>query len=257
MITFCPLASGSKGNAILLTTPEGNLLIDAGLSAKALIERLQSFTVPLESLKAILITHEHQDHIAGLKTLGLRYRIPVLANYATAEAIVESIGECPRFTIFTTGEAFEFCGMTIHPFSVQHDGVDPIAFTVTAEGKKIGICTDLGFVTNTVRHALSNCQILYIEANHEPEMVFASNRPEIYKKRVLSRTGHLSNEEAARLIADVAHADLRHVFLAHLSSECNTPDTALRVVSELLAKEGIHIPLDIAHQHSVSSAVKL
>ena len=257
MITLCPLASGSKGNAVLLKTHEGNILFDAGISVKALKDKLDLLNVSVESIKAILVSHEHHDHIAGIKTLSLRYNIPILANYATAEAIVETIGECPRFTIFTTGESFEFLGMTIHPFSVQHDGVDPIAFTVMAEGKKIGLCTDLGFVTGSVRHALRDCHILYVEANHEPEMVHASSRPDIYKRRVLSRTGHLSNEASAHLIADVAHPRLRHVFLAHLSSECNTHDTARRVVSEFLARQGIHITIDIAHQHQLSTPVSL
>ena len=147
--------------------------------------------------------------------------------------------------------------MKIHPFSVQHDGVDPVALTIVAEGKKIGLCTDLGFVTGSVRHALRDCHILYVEANHEPEMVHASSRPEIYKRRVLSRTGHLSNEEAARLIAEVANPDLHLVFLAHLSSECNTHDTARRVVSEFLARQGLHLTLEIAHQHQVSASVSL
>lgn len=255
MITIAPLASGSKGNAVLLKTQAGNVLFDAGISAKALKERLDLLNVSLDSIKAILVTHEHHDHICGIKTLGLRHNIPILANYATAEAIVETIGECPRFTIFTTGEPFEFLQMKIYPFSVQHDGVDPIAFTVTTEGKKIGICTDLGFVTGSVRHALKDCHVLYVEANHEPDMVHASSRPDIYKRRVLSRTGHLSNEEAARLIADVANPSLHHVFLAHLSSECNTHDTAKRIVSEFLFRQNIQVTIDIAHQHQISTSI--
>ncbi len=257
MITFCPLASGSKGNAVVLRTETGTVLFDAGISTKALTARLDALGIPLESLRAIFISHEHHDHIAGLKTLALRHNIPVFANYATAEAIVETIGECPRFTIFTTGEPFEYLGMSILPFSIRHDSVDPIAFTVTAEGKKIGLCTDLGFISGSIRHALQDCHILYVEANHEPEMVHASSRPDIYKRRVLSRTGHLSNEEAAKLIADVSHADLRQVFLAHLSSECNTPQTAKSVVNSFLECRGIHLSIDIAHQHQMSTKIVL
>ena len=247
-ITFCPLASGSKGNALFLGTPKGNVLFDAGVSAKVLKERLETLGVGLESIRAIIVSHEHHDHIAGIKTLCSRYAIPVIANYATAEAIVESIGECPSCTIFTTGEPFEFLGMEICPFSVRHDGVDPTAFTVRVGKTKVGICTDIGFVTETVRHELRGCNVLYIEANHEPSLVFASSRPEIYKQRVLSRTGHLSNEEAAQLICDVAGSDLRKVYLAHLSSECNAPETARRVVSEILQQRGVRVELDIAHQ---------
>ena len=247
-ITFCPLASGSKGNALFLGTPGGNVLFDAGISAKLLKDRLEPLGVSLESIRAVIVSHEHHDHIAGIKTLCSRYAIPVIANYATAEAIVESIGECPACRIFTTGEPFELLGMEILPFSVRHDGVDPTAFTVRVGSLKIGICTDIGFATPTVRHALRGCHVLYIEANHEPSLVFASSRPEIYKQRVLGRTGHLSNEEAAQLICDVAGGDLQKVYLAHLSSECNTPETAKRIVSEILQQRGVRVELNIAHQ---------
>ena len=142
--TFCPLASGSKGNSVFLGTPNGNILFDAGLSVKLLKERLATIGVALESIRAIIVSHEHHDHIAGIKTLASKFSIPIIANYTTAEAIVESIGECPPCTIFTTGEPFEFLQMEVHPFSVQHDGVDPTAFTVQIGNSKIGICTDIG-----------------------------------------------------------------------------------------------------------------
>lgn len=254
MSFFCPLASGSKGNSLLLHSKQGNILFDAGISAKALSEKLESFSLSLDSIKAIVITHEHHDHIAGLKTLALRHSIPILANYATAEAIVESLGECPSFKIFTTGEQFEFLGMTFFPFSTLHDSIDPIGITVSVEGKKLGICTDLGFVTQTLRHHLEKSNILYIEANHQPELVHASSRPDLYKKRVLSRTGHLSNEEAARLIVDIAHPQLERVYLAHLSSECNTPETALRIVSGIVKQHiSMQIDMSIAFQDIVSA----
>lgn len=253
MSFFCPLASGSKGNASLLKTEKGNILIDAGLSAKALSDRLQAVNASLESIKAIFITHEHQDHIAGLKSLAFKYSIPVIANYATAEAIVECLGDCPSFKIFTTDEPFEFLGMEIHPFSVRHDGVDPVGLSIKVEGKKLGICTDIGFVTHTVRHHLKGSNIVYIEANHQPEMVHASTRPDIYKRRVLSQTGHLSNEAAGKLLLDIMSPTLEHVFLAHLSSECNTPETALRVISGILGHErAAKIKLSVAYQDTLS-----
>lgn len=252
MTLLCPLASGSKGNAVFLKTPRATILIDAGISAKLLKERLETLHCSIESIDAILISHEHHDHISGLKTLCSRYNIPIIANHATAEAIVEDVGECPKFHIFTTGEPFEFLGLEIFPFTIQHDGVDPVAFTIQTSNAKIGLCTDIGFVTPTVRHRLAASQILYIESNHEPSLVHASSRADIYKRRVLSRTGHLSNTEAAQLIADLAHPDLRHVYLAHLSSECNTHETALRVVSSFLAERGLHPKLSIAFQNEVS-----
>lgn len=247
---FCPLASGSKGNAVLLHTPSATILFDAGLSAKTLREKLLPFNLGIESIDAIVLSHEHQDHIAGLKTLGLRYHIPIIANYATAEAAVEYIGECPKFSIFTTGEPFEFRGIEFRPFSVQHDGADPAAFTVQVGATKIGLCTDIGFVTSSVRHELSGCHILYIEANHQVAMVHASSRPDIYKRRVLSRTGHLSNEEAALLLGEIAHGGIKQVYLAHLSSECNAPDVAIHTVQSWLDRHQLSLPLSVAPQGS-------
>lgn len=258
MSFFCPLSSGSKGNASLLTTKTGNILIDAGISVRSLSEKLSQLHCSIESLKAIFITHEHHDHIGGLKSLAFKYSIPVLTNYATAEAIVEALGDCPTFKIFTTEDPFEFLGIEFLPFSVRHDGVDPVGITIKTEGKKVAICTDIGFITHTVRQHLQDSNIVYIEANHEPSMVHASNRPDIYKRRVLSQTGHLSNEDAGKLIASIASPHLEHVFLAHLSSECNTPETALRVVSNILGQElTTKIRISIAHQDMMSDKALL
>ena len=128
---FCPLASGSKGNAIFLGTEHTKILIDAGISAKIVAERLDLIGVAITDIDAILITHEHTDHIKGLSSLALRYNIPVFANSDTAKSIVEILGEAPKFKIFSTGETFEFGDIEVHPFSIQHDTLDPVAFTIT------------------------------------------------------------------------------------------------------------------------------
>lgn len=257
MIGFCPLASGSKGNSIFFGSANTKILIDAGLSAKATRERLDQIGVRLEEIDAILITHEHHDHICGLKTLAFRYGIPVMANHETAKGIVESIGDCPKFKIFSTGETFEFMDLEIHPFSIQHDTLDPVAFTIKNNGRKFGFCADLGFATSLVRNQLKDADYLYLEANHEPSMVHSSHRPMIYKQRVLSRSGHLSNEAAAELLAEVAHSGLKHVHLAHLSSECNTPQVALNVINDILGRHGISLDLTVAPQHEISAAIRL
>lgn len=256
LIGFCPLASGSKGNCIFLGTPQLKLLIDAGLSAKATKEKLATIGVDIQDLDAILITHEHFDHIQGLKTLALKMGIPVLANHETAKGIVEQFqGECPKFKIFSTGETFNFGDLEIHPFTIPHDTLDPVAFTIKLDGLKLGFCTDLGFVSSLTQHQLQACDYLYIEANHQPSMVHASSRPMIYKQRVLSRNGHLSNEACGQLLSKIAHPGLKHVHLAHLSSECNTPETALGVVNGILEEHGIHLEMCIAPQHMISKAV--
>jgi phosphoribosyl 1,2-cyclic phosphodiesterase len=253
---FCPLASGSKGNAIYLGTKKTKILIDAGISTKAIKSKLESIQVDLADIDAILITHEHTDHIQGIKTLSDKYGIPILANQETAKGIVEALHTCPKFKIFCTGETFQFGDLEIHPFSIQHDTIDPVAFTIFANDLKLGFCTDLGFVTSLVQNQLQGCDYLYLEANHQPSMVHASPRPMIYKQRVLSRSGHLSNEECGHLLSTVFNSKLKHVHLAHLSSECNSPEKALTVVKEILQTNGIfNLDISIAWQDKVSKPI--
>lgn len=247
---YCPLASGSKGNSIFLGTRKTKILIDAGISGRETLKKLAEIEVELEEIQAILITHPHTDHIQGLKTLACRKGIPVLANVETAKEIYSLLGECPKFKIFTTGETFQFGDLHIHPFSIPHDTVDPVAFTITTDSLKVGLCTDLGFVTKLVQTHLMHCDYLYIEANHEPSMVHASSRPPIYKQRVLGRSGHLSNDACAQLLSEIGHPKLRHIHLAHLSQECNSPSTATEKIRE---KIGSFIPLDIAPQERIGS----
>lgn len=253
MIGFCPLASGSKGNAIYFGTKETRVLIDAGISAKALVERLKEINVDLKTIEAILITHEHTDHIAGLAVLAERMKIPVLANAETAKGIVEAIGVRPRLKIFATDEPFCFGDLEIHPFSVPHDTMDPVAFTIRTNGVKVGLCADLGTVTSLIRKQLEKCDYLYLEANHQPSMVHASSRPQVYKTRVLGKQGHLSNQECAALLRAIYHPGLKHIHLAHLSSECNAPEVALEIVREALA--GKEVELSIAWQDRVSKPI--
>lgn len=255
MIGYCPLASGSKGNCIYLGTPQCKILIDAGISAKALRAKLAEIKVDISEIDAILITHEHTDHIQGLKILAYQYNIPVFANTETAKGIVEYFQETPKFKIFSTGETFSYRDLTIHPFSIQHDTVDPVAFTIRVDDLKLGFCADLGFVTSLVQTHLTDCDYLYIEANHEPSMVHACSRPMVYKQRVLSRSGHLSNDACGQLLANVAHDKLKHIHLAHLSSECNSPEVAMRQVQKQLDQKGVKLDISIAYQDVVSRGI--
>ena len=257
MIEICPLASGSKGNCIYLSTPETKILIDAGLSTKATRVKLASIGVSLEDIDAIMITHDHIDHIQGLKVMAHALGIPVLANHETAKGIVNAFGGYPKLKIFTTGETFEFSDLEIHPFSIPHDTLDPVAFAIRHENLKLCFCTDLGYVTPLVKKNLENSDFLYVESNHDPELVYASRRPDVYKKRVLGKTGHLSNASCAELLLHVAHSGLKKVFLAHLSSECNTPTHALDTVQGLLKQNGIILDISIAHQDTVSEMTRM
>lgn len=255
MIGFCPLASGSKGNCIYIGTSKTKILIDAGLSSKLIVQRLEEIGVAIGEIDAILVTHEHTDHIKGLGTLGCRYGIPVFANGDTAKALFSLLDEMPKFKIFSTGESFQYGDIEIHPFSVQHDAIDPVAFTIRLDGLKLGFCADLGFATTLVVSQLQKCDYLYLEANHHPPMVHASSRPKRYKERVLSRQGHLSNEECARLIGEIYHQGLKHVHLAHLSSECNAPELALDMIQKKLAELRAETEVSIAFQDRLSRAI--
>lgn len=252
MIGFCPLASGSKGNSHYLGTPHAKILIDAGLSGKATKEKLEEIGVSIDEIDAILVTHDHTDHILGLKTLALRYQIPVFANMETAKGIVDYLFECPKFKIFSTGDSFEFMDLEIHPFSIPHDTLDPVAFTIKTQGIKLGVCTDLGFVTSQVIYELQGCDYLLVEANHDIQMVYESKRPSVYKQRVLGKNGHLSNPDCAKLLASVAHDSLKRAYLAHLSSECNTPEIALNTIKTILQEGGIDLNLTVAPQNKIS-----
>ena len=252
---FCPLASGSKGNSTYVGTDDTKILIDVGISAKALLTKLGEINVDIGQIDAILVTHEHTDHIKGLLTVAKKLAIPVFANSDTAKGIYAALGEHPKFKIFSTGESFAFGDLEIHPFSIQHDTLDPVAFSIKAEKYKLGFCTDLGFVTTLVKTHLQDCDYLVVEANHEPSMVHACARTMVYKQRVLSRQGHLSNDACADLLIDVFHNGLKHVHLAHLSSECNSSDLALKIVGEKLSQKGLEVDISIAFQDKTSKPI--
>lgn len=255
MIGFCPLASSSSGNCIYLGTKHTKILIDCGISGKRCKEALAKIDVDITEIDAVIVTHEHGDHIRGLKVLAFRHGIPVIANQETAKAIAGIFGDCPKFKIFGTGETFEYQDLCIHPFSIQHDAADPVAFTIHIEQMKLGFCTDLGFASSLVTSRLMECDYLYLEANHEPSMVHACARPMVYKQRVLSRSGHLSNAACGQLLNAVFNPKLKHVHLAHLSSECNSPEMAEKVVREQLDEAHRHIPITVAHPREVGNFI--
>lgn len=253
MFGFCPLASGSKGNCIFVGTKKARVLIDAGISYKAISEKLDAIGVDIDTIEAILITHEHVDHIKGLATWVEKRKIPILVNAETAKGIYSALHIKPKFKIFTTGEPFEFGDLLVRPFSVPHDTLDPVGFTMQVEGIKVGFCADIGHVTSLVRKELERCDYLYLEANHEPSMVHACSRPQVYKQRVLSKQGHLSNQDCAALLKSLLHPKLKHVHLAHLSSECNNPELALKTAEQAIEGQGVEV--SIAFQDQVSKPI--
>lgn len=248
---ICSLASGSKGNSFYIGTPKTKILIDAGIGIQTLQKRLQEINIDVADINAILISHEHIDHIRSISVLSTKYKIPLFTNSETAKAIITLLPGPFRFKIFSTEEYFHFRDLKILPFSIQHDALDPVAFIIEIDSIKIGVCTDLGFITSLTKKYLEKCNYLVLESNHEVNLVHASSRSTIYKRRVLSRMGHLSNDDCGKLLQDIFHEELRHVILAHLSSECNRHDLALDKIkihcSEIASPE----TLSIAYQDQI------
>ncbi len=241
------LGSGSAGNAIVLHTAEGALLVDAGFSAKELRRRLLAAGIPEASLRAIIITHEHLDHVGALRVLANALKLPVYVNRPTA-AVLRDKGQAPEagLQLFTAGTAFSIGGFTIEPFSIPHDAADPMAFAIHWGGRKIGIATDLGHANPLVQHHLRECDLLMVESNHDPDMLWNSDRPLALKQRIRGRNGHLSNDDCAKLVQQVLHARTRHLVLAHASRDCNRYDLAESVLRTCLTGLGRAADLTLA-----------
>lgn len=235
---FCVLGSGSRGNATYIESGNEALLIDAGFSGVEMVRRLADIDASPEKIAAILVTHEHHDHLKGVGILARKLGLTVIANDPTLRAGEKKLGKILNYHGFTTGESFNFAGFFIHPFSVSHDSADPVGFVISREGCSLGYCTDTGMVSRLIHHRLSACHGLIIEANHDPEMLMNGPYPLHLQQRVRSRSGHLANEDAARFIGSLVHDGLQHVVLAHLSETNNEPSLALNRVMAVLDEKG-------------------
>jgi phosphoribosyl 1,2-cyclic phosphodiesterase len=244
------LGSGSSGNCAYLEAGETRILIDAGFSLRQIRQRLATIGRGPENLTGILITHEHSDHVQSLAQFSEKLRIPVYCNRPTREAIEYQLQVKLDARLFSTGSTFELGDLVVETFSVPHDAQDPVGYLIkTAEGN-IGLLTDLGHATRLVLERVRRANVLVLEANHDIKMLQeCPTRPWSLKQRILSRHGHLSNEAAAAAAEHIMSADLRHLYLGHISRECNRPELALRVVSERLEKIGAqHVRLELTSQ---------
>ena len=233
------LASGSSGNCAYLETDTTRLLIDAGLSARQIRQRLLGIGRTPENLSGILVTHEHTDHTQGLGVLATKLEIPIYCNRLTKEAIELQFDGRFDFRLFTTGNSFEAGDVNVDTFSVPHDAYDPVGFLLRTDAGNIGFLTDLGHATKLVVERVRPAHVLVLEANHDVKMLQDdTRRPWSTKQRILSRHGHLSNDAAAELAGQIVSAELRHLYLGHLSSDCNRPALAHSVVSRTLLSAG-------------------
>jgi phosphoribosyl 1,2-cyclic phosphodiesterase len=253
------LGSGSAGNCAYLETDETRLLIDAGFSGRQIRQRLATIGRTPESLHGILITHEHTDHVQGLATLAARLQVPLYCNRLTKEAIETQLQTRFDCRIFTTGSTFEVGDVTVDTFAVPHDAYDPVGFLLRTVAGSVGFLTDLGHATKLVIERVRCANILLLETNHDLKLLQEdTKRPWSIKQRILSRHGHLSNDAAADLAEQIVSGDLRHLYLAHLSRDCNRPELAHSVVSGRLVRLGAnHICVESTFQDAPNSTLVL
>lgn len=254
-LSLCVLASGSKGNAIYVSDGHSEILFDAGLSGVQIERRMQSKNLNPDRLRAIVVSHEHADHISGVGVLSRRYKLPVYISPKTLESAAGAIGKMHEVVPFECGRSFRIDDLLIHPFPISHDAEDPAGFTVQQNGSKIGIATDLGIASAVVKQHLSGCRLLVLEANHDEQMLAEGSYPWPLKQRIRSRNGHLSNAETENLLQEIVHDHLRHVILAHLSAENNSPEKALQQIARSIGNSGIHVT--VASQDSCSDLLRV
>ena len=240
---FLSIASGSSGNCLYAGNEDSSVLIDAGISKKKIVSGLDTINVNPDKVDGILITHEHSDHIKGLGIMLRAYGIKAYATEETFDEIMRtsSIGKVDTslFNCIKPDESFNIGSLNIKPFSISHDAVNPICFTISDSSGKIGIATDLGYYDDYIIDNLMDSQILLLEANHDVNMLQVGIYPYKLKQRILSNEGHLSNENSGRLICRLLDGGLKHIFLGHLSKENNYPELAYETVrSEIRAGYG-------------------
>ncbi len=253
-LAVCILASGSKGNSIYISDGQTSVMIDAGLSGIELQRRLAARELSVDDLDAIVVSHEHSDHIKGAGILSRRFKLPVYINQKT-EAAVADLGNVHELRWFECGRAFRIGNLHIHPFSISHDAEDPAGFNIRQNGTTMAVATDLGFATVLVKEHLKHCSLLILEANHDPHMLEDGPYPWPLKQRIQSRVGHLSNGDSKKLLQELQHDNLQHVILAHLSETNNTPQKAYDEVVQALTR--CNAKLTVAEQYVAGPVIYL
>jgi phosphoribosyl 1,2-cyclic phosphodiesterase len=247
----CTLASGSSGNSLFIETEKTRILVDAGISPRQLNIRLKTLDVQMPAIDAVVITHEHTDHTVALPYID----VPV---YVASATVFHWKDRVKNLHEFDSGSQFSIKDLLISPFSVPHDALDPVGFTIQTHHKKLGIVTDIGSVTNLVRERLKGSNILVLEFNHDQQLLLYSSYPWELKQRIKSRVGHLSNEEGAKLLKNLIHDGLCHVVLAHLSEVNNKPKAALEAASLVLVKNGAEqIGLSVAPRKTLGEVIRI
>ncbi|MSR36051.1 MAG: MBL fold metallo-hydrolase [Gemmatimonadetes bacterium] len=246
----CCLGSGSGGNSLLVEVEGTRVLVDAGFSARDLEARLASIDLEPAALDAILVTHDHSDHTKGVGVFARRHGTPVYLTERTRLACHALFRGDERTELYRVAHPFRLGGLRVEPFLTVHDAADPVGIALidVATGARLGVATDLGRPTAGMQHALSSCDFLVLEANHDEVMLRVGPYPWSVKARIASSHGHLSNRAAARFVGDLVHPRLAGILLAHLSNECNDPGLAQEVVGTQLEQKRWHGWLGVAKQ---------
>lgn len=234
MFKFCSLYSGSSGNSLFVQTDKTKLLIDCGESAKKIVSALDDIDIDIQNINAILVTHEHIDHVKSLGTLSKKFDIPIYTNIETLNAMPEQINKTKTDNIhlFDFSKDFEIGDLQIHPFSIPHDAANPSAFNITKNNTKLSIATDIGHITPEILKNLEKSKFLLLEANYDPNILKCSPYPYKLKERISGPLGHLSNDLAGKTISHLMQSGLNTVMLGHLSKENNFPELAYKTVMD-------------------------
>lgn len=250
---ICTLASGSSGNCLYVESGETRILVDAGISLRQITLKLRKLDMDLTAIDAVIVTHEHSDHTAALRNIGLPVHVARATTHLWADK-VDALRE------FDTDTSFTIKDMLITPFSVPHDALDPVGFSIeTGDGRKIGIVTDIGSVTALVRERLKESDALVLEFNHDNDILLYSHYPWDLKQRIRGRLGHLSNHQAAELLSELVHCGLKHVVLAHLSQVNNRPEVAFASASDALrrAGQGAEVRISVAPRKTLGEVLSI
>lgn len=240
-LRFSILASGSTGNAAVIANEEVKVLVDAGLSVKKIEQHLIELDIRCAEISAILVTHEHADHIKGLGPLARKYGIPVYANEKTWDQLIRSIGDIDDTLkkVIHTGSMLDFGKLKVESYAISHDAAEPVGFSFFQGDFKLSLATDLGYVSGKVKEKLIDSDVLVFESNHDIGMLRMGRYPWNIKRRILSDTGHLSNEAAGEALCDLISQKTRRIYLAHLSRDHNLMDLAKLTVHNILQENGI------------------
>ena len=243
---ICTIASSSSGNCTLVTDGRVNILIDAGISMRRIATGLRRAGIAPEDLTAVLVTHEHSDHISGLPMLTKHFDIPVYATFGTAEGMRKA---CPGAKMdmneFAAGEAFDIGGLYVQSFSTPHDTPESVGYRITGGNSTFVLATDTGFLSETLLDAAKGANAAVIEANHDTDMLRYGRYPAYLKRRIMSDRGHMSNRVCGIFAQELAKSGTKRIILAHLSKENNTPELAYRTVSAALGDIGASVGEDV------------